>query len=137
MRIDRRSSGCGVLASIAVPAKVERIFPAGPPAAITHYMLQPRCVILDEPPASLDFGNQGRVKRQIRVMADHGLGVLFTTHDPNQALRHADRVALLSDGSLTAVGSPSEILTKSTVEALFAAPVETVHEAGTVAFLPG
>ena len=36
---------------------------------------------------------------QIRRLAAEGLGVLFTTHDPNQALRYADRVMLLLDGS--------------------------------------
>ncbi len=55
---------------------------------------EPRFIVLDEPTASLDFGNQGKVMRQIRSLAADGLGVLFTTHDPNQALGHADRVAL-------------------------------------------
>lgn len=98
---------------------------------------EPRFVILDEPTASLDFGNQGRVMQQIGSMTKRGLGVLFTTHDPNQALRHADRVALLSGGMISAVGPPSEILTQAAVEALYGARVETVRNEGTVAFLPG
>ncbi len=52
---------------------------------------EPRYVVLDEPTASLDFGNQGLVMRRIRELAATGLGVLFTTHDPNQALRHKRR----------------------------------------------
>ena len=31
--------------SVNVPARVERVFPAGPPAAITHYTLQPRTLL--------------------------------------------------------------------------------------------
>ena len=48
---------------------------------------EPRFIVLDEPTASLDFGNQGKVMNEIRALAKSGHGVLFTTHDPNHALR--------------------------------------------------
>src|SRR5262249_15823323 len=59
---------------------------------------EPQFIVLDEPTASLDFGNQGKVMREIRALAASGHGVLFTTHDPNHALRAADRAYLLRDG---------------------------------------
>ena len=43
---------------------------------------EPQFIVLDEPTASLDFGNQGKVMREIRALAASGHGVLFTTHDP-------------------------------------------------------
>ena len=46
---------------------------------------EPQFIVLDEPTASLDFGNQGKVMREIRALAAAGHGVLFTTHDPNHA----------------------------------------------------
>jgi iron complex transport system ATP-binding protein len=99
---------------------------------------EPRFVILDEPTASLDFGNQGKVMREVRRLAAEGLGVLFTTHDPNQALRHADRAMLLRDGVEIGVGPVAALLTPDRLEALYRAPVETVSDAeGRVAFLPG
>jgi len=99
---------------------------------------EPRFIVLDEPTASLDFGNQGKVMRQIRSLAADGLGVLFTTHDPNQALGHADRVALLRDGGVMAVGPVAEVLSQERLAALYGAPVETVVEpGGRTAFLPG
>jgi len=56
---------------------------------------EPQFIVLDEPTASLDFGNQGKVMREIRAaLAASGHGVLFTTHDPNHALRAADRAYL-------------------------------------------
>jgi iron complex transport system ATP-binding protein len=97
---------------------------------------EPRYVVLDEPTANLDFGNQGKVMRQIRALTTQGLGVLFTTHDPNQALRYADRVALLADGQLKRTGPPGEILTPSALEELYGAPVESIGDAGKTAFLP-
>ena len=63
---------------------------------------EPRAILLDEPTASLDFGNQGKVLREIRRLAADGLAIAFSTHDPNHASascgsrpphprRHADR----------------------------------------------
>jgi iron complex transport system ATP-binding protein len=100
---------------------------------------EPQFVVLDEPTASLDFGNQGKVMREIRALAAAGHGVLFTTHDPNHALRAADRAYLLRDGERIAEGAVAEVLTRAQLEALYRAPVETLIDAatGATAFLPG
>jgi iron complex transport system ATP-binding protein len=99
---------------------------------------EPRFVVLDEPTASLDFGNQGKVMRQITELAGQGLGVLFTTHDPNQALRYADRVALLGDGKVLALGATQDVLHHAALAMLYGSGVETLTAVdGRVAFLPG
>jgi iron complex transport system ATP-binding protein len=98
---------------------------------------EPQFVVLDEPTASLDFGNQGKVMREIRALAASGLGVLFTTHDPNHAMRAADRAFLLRQGSRIAEGTINAVLNPAQLEALYGAPVETISEAGRSAFLPG
>jgi iron complex transport system ATP-binding protein len=97
---------------------------------------EPRYVVLDEPTANLDFGNQGKVMRQIKALTAQGLGVLFTTHDPNQALRFADRVALLSNGALQTIGLPGDVITGASLQQLYDAPVERVEGDGNIAFLP-
>jgi iron complex transport system ATP-binding protein len=100
---------------------------------------EPQFIVLDEPTASLDFGNQGKVMREIRTLAAAGHGVLFTTHDPNHALRAADRAYLLRGGERIAEGAVREVLTRMQLEALYGAPVETVIDpaSGRIAFLPG
>ena len=100
---------------------------------------EPQFVVLDEPTASLDFGNQGKVMREIRALATSGHGVLFTTHDPNHALRAADRAYLLRDGERIAEGKVAEVLTKAQLEELYRAPVETLTDPAknASAFLPG
>jgi iron complex transport system ATP-binding protein len=100
---------------------------------------EPRFIVLDEPTASLDFGNQGKVMREIRSLAASGHGVLFTTHDPNHALRAADRAYLLRDGARIVDGPVGSVLTCEQLTALYGAPVEQVTDtsAGTSAFLPG
>ena len=100
---------------------------------------EPQFVVLDEPTASLDFGNQGKVMREIRALAGAGHGVLFTTHDPNHALRAADRAYLLRAGERIAEGAVGAVLTRERLEDLYRAPVETLTDAATghTAFLPG
>jgi iron complex transport system ATP-binding protein len=100
---------------------------------------EPQFVVLDEPTASLDFGNQGKVMREIRVLAAAGHGVLFTTHDPNHALRAADRAYLLRAGERIAEGAVASVLTRTQLEELYGAPVETLTDTATshTAFLPG
>ena len=100
---------------------------------------EPQFIVLDEPTASLDFGNQGMVMRQMRALAAAGHGVLFTTHDPNQALRAADRALLIRDGQMLDVGPVDKVLTVARLEALYRAKVERVvdRDGGGTAFLPG
>ena len=100
---------------------------------------EPRFIILDEPTASLDFGNQGKVMHEIRKLRASGHGVLFTTHDPNHAMRAADRACLLRDGARIAEGGIDAILGRVQLEALYQAPVELIadRDTGRSAFLPG
>ena len=100
---------------------------------------EPRFIVLDEPTASLDFGNQGKVLREMRALAASGHGVLFTTHDPNHALRAADRAFLMRSGSRLAEGKEREVLTRGRLEELYGTPVEALTDdaTGTTAFMPG
>ena len=100
---------------------------------------EPQFIVLDEPTASLDFGNQGKVMREIKALAASGHGVLFTTHDPNHALRAADRAFLLRDGACIAEGPVASVLSREQLETLYGAPVErlTDPQSGGAAFLPG
>jgi iron complex transport system ATP-binding protein len=74
----------------------------------------------------------------LRLRAD-GLGLLFTTHDPNQAARSADRALLLRGGSALAAGPVAEVLEAARLSRLYGAPVEEVRDSatGARAFLPG
>jgi iron complex transport system ATP-binding protein len=100
---------------------------------------EPQFIVLDEPTASLDFGNQGKVMREIRALGSSGHGVLFTTHDPNHAMRAADRAYLLRGGERIGEGATGEVLGRAQLEALYQTPVELVSDtsSGRTAFLPG
>ena len=100
---------------------------------------EPQFIVLDEPTASLDFGNQGKVMREIKALAASGHGVLFTTHDPNHAARAADRAFLLRNGERVGEGAVGTVLNREQLETLYCAPVEKITDtsSGAGAFLPG
>jgi iron complex transport system ATP-binding protein len=82
-----------------------------------------RLLVMDEPTASLDFGNQVKVLEQVIALAASGIGVLLSTHDPDHALLAGDRVALLHEGSLAAIGPPSEVLTPAALRRVYGVDV--------------
>jgi iron complex transport system ATP-binding protein len=76
-------------------------------------------VVMDEPTASLDFGNQVRVLAEIERLKASGAGILLSTHDPDQALLLADRVAMLHDGELIADAPPETAITTERLRAVY------------------
>jgi iron complex transport system ATP-binding protein len=70
-------------------------------------------LVMDEPTASLDFGNRARVLERIASLARAGTGVLLSTHEPDHAFLCADRVALLRPGRALEVGPPEAVLTEA------------------------
>jgi iron complex transport system ATP-binding protein len=76
-------------------------------------------VVMDEPTASLDFGNQAVVLAAIRRLAVRGTGIILSTHDPDQAFAVASRVALMQSGAVVAQGAPSDVLTSTRLEAVY------------------
>jgi iron complex transport system ATP-binding protein len=72
---------------------------------------EPRILVLDEPTAGLDFGNQIRVLEAVRRLAEsHGLTVLLSTHHPEQAFACADRVAVLAGRELLRIGHIRQVV---------------------------
>lgn len=91
-------------------------------------------LVMDEPTASLDFGNQALVLSEIRRLADTGLGIVLSTHDPDHAFAVGDRVALLQDGGIRGLGPPPAVLTGHALSAVYGVEVrvETLGSGRTV-----
>lgn len=84
---------------------------------------------MDEPTASLDFGNRVKLLREIRHLADSGLGVVLSTHDPDHALQIADQVVLLHQGRALTAGPPAETVTSENLRQVYGVDV-TILDAG-------
>jgi len=86
-----------------------------------------RMVVMDEPTANLDFGNQVRVLERIRELSADGIGVLLSTHDPDHAFLCADRVAMLHQGRLVACGDVVTVMTAPQLQQLYGIPVSVTE----------
>jgi iron complex transport system ATP-binding protein len=87
-------------------------------------------LVLDEPTANLDFGNKLRVLREIERLRAEGRTIVFSTHDPDHALAHADRALLLAHGGVLALAPVAEALTSATLSALYGVAVDVAEVNG-------
>jgi len=72
--------------------------------------IEPRMLLLDEPFGALDAQVRRDLRRWLRELHDRaGVTTVFVTHDQEEALDLADRVAILKDGELVQLGKPSEL----------------------------
>lgn len=98
---------------------------------------EPKLLVLDEPTASLDVRHEMQLFELVRVLADQdGLAVVLITHQVNLAARFADRVLLLADGRAAGDGTPAEVLTRETIERVFAWPVSIAPFEGRPQMIP-
>ena len=80
---------------------------------------QSRMLIMDEPTANLDYGNQVRVLTQIEALAKDGFTILKSTHNPEHAYLYSSRIVAMRNGALAANGTPGETLTSELIRALY------------------
>ena len=83
-------------------------------------------LMMDEPTANLDYGNQLLVMRQAKSLVQEGYTVIQTTHAPEQSYLFSDRILAMSGGRIVKDGSPAEVLSAETVETLYGVKVQVV-----------
>jgi iron complex transport system ATP-binding protein len=76
-------------------------------------------LVLDEPTASLDYGNQVRIIGEIDRLSRAGYGIMLSTHNPDHAFAVADNVMLMHDGRIVASGPPEEALVAERLSSVY------------------
>jgi iron complex transport system ATP-binding protein len=79
---------------------------------------QTRIIMMDEPTASLDLGNRILVLDTIRALAESGLAIVLSTHEPEHAFVVADRIAMLGKDRF-ATGPVEAIMTSQELSQLY------------------
>ena len=73
---------------------------------------RPRVLLLDEPLSALDAKVRVQLRDEIRrIQTELGITTVFVTHDQEEALAVADRVAVMKDGAIEQIGTPEELYT--------------------------
>lgn len=76
-------------------------------------VVQPRCLLLDEPLSNLDAKLRLEMRTEIRrICKQAGLTAVYVTHDQKEALSIADRLAVLDQGTILQVGTPQAVYTR-------------------------
>ncbi|MGE4431421.1 MAG: ABC transporter ATP-binding protein [Sphingobium sp.] len=96
-----------------------------------------RYMLLDEPTSALDLRHQLEALRHVRrLVDDKGIGALMAIHDLGAAARFADRIALMKEGRLVAVGDWRAVLTPARLRDVFGVDAHIGEIGGIPAILP-
>jgi len=87
---------------------------------------QARILLLDEPTANLDFGNQIMVLTQIKSLTKEGYTIIQSTHNPEHTFMFSDNILALYNGKVLASGRPSDIVTEELMQKLYGIDIK-VH----------
>ena len=93
---------------------------------------RPKVVLFDEPFGALDPATRDQLQELVvRIKEKQGLTAIFVTHDVPEALRVADRIAVMHEGVLQQIGTTHEVVNEPATEhvaALFEAPRQHLRE---------
>ncbi len=96
---------------------------------------EPELFLFDEPTSSLDVKHQIEVCRIMQDVAHtEGKTVILAVHDLNLAYRFADRIVLLSEGSVIAEGEPDEVMTPRRIRDVYQIDIQFI-DTGTGRYL--
>ncbi len=71
---------------------------------------KPKFVLLDEPFSNLDAMLRDSMRKEVRsILKKAGMSALLVTHDQEEALSFADRIAVMNDGKIEQIGTPEEV----------------------------
>jgi iron complex transport system ATP-binding protein len=82
-----------------------------------------KLLVMDEPTANLDYGNQLRILTHIKNLSAQGYSIILSTHNPDHAFLFADQVLALHNSRIVASGPPREVLTADLIALLYGIPV--------------
>ncbi|QNB46683.1 ATP-binding cassette domain-containing protein [Thermanaerosceptrum fracticalcis] len=86
---------------------------------------KPEIILLDEPTTYLDIAHQLELLELVRELnKEEGLTVVAVLHDVAQAARYAEKVVLMEQGKIMAMGSPREVINPENLRRLYGVEVE-------------
>lgn len=88
---------------------------------------EPQCLVLDEPTANLDYGNKVLVLNTLQRLANRGMTIIFTTHDPEQALLLNAKTLVLFRGRPPLFGNANSVITEKNLKRAYNARIRVVE----------
>ena len=73
-------------------------------------IFKPKVLLFDEPLSNLDANLRLHTREQIKkIQRETGITTIFVTHDQDEAMAICDRIAVMKDGKIAAVGAPQDL----------------------------
>lgn len=88
---------------------------------------EPKILMLDEPTANLDYGNKIAVMEELQSLSKQDLCMIFTTHDPEQALLLEAKTALIVPGEQVVFGHARDVVTERNLKRAYHATIRVVE----------
>ena len=89
-------------------------------------------LLLDEPTANLDIKHQLEVTRLLKKMAhERDMLVIMISHDINIAAKYSDRIIMLHEGTVYAIGTPREVITEENLRTVYGVSSKVIEVNGT------
>jgi len=96
----------------------------------------PRVMLVDEPSAHLDLRYKLEVMEHLRALLSGNVTIVIASHDLNLLAKYCDRVMILSQGRIVALGSPEEVITPEMVERVYGVEVVVLRDGEDVFAIP-
>ncbi|VVB72377.1 Molybdate/tungstate import ATP-binding protein WtpC [uncultured archaeon] len=92
---------------------------------------EPKVLLLDEPTSHLDFKNRVLVLKILREIANDGIAVIMSEHDPNLASLFSDKVLLMMNkGEIVMYGSAGDVITPENIRRVYGLNIEIFEKDG-------
>lgn len=94
-------------------------------------------LLLDEPTSNLDVRHQLEVMHTIKsIVRKKGISAIMAIHDLNLAARYADRIIMMSDGTIFSAGGPASVLTRDNIKQVYGVIAEVNYNDGKPYIVP-
>lgn len=87
-------------------------------------------ILMDEPIANLDFGNQIKTMEICKILKEQNIGIVITTHNPNHALMYADKVLIIKKDKTSIFGITEDVLNEKLLSEIYKIPIEILEIKG-------
>ncbi len=92
---------------------------------------EPKILLLDEPTANLDIKHQYYVTKLMKRLAhEKNMQVVMICHDLNIASKYCERIILMAEGTIYAVGTPSEVITEDNIKIVYGISCKVINDNG-------
>ena len=86
-----------------------------------------KILIMDEPTANLDYGNQVTVLKEVKKLSQEGYIIIMSSHNPDHAFLYSNKVLMMKKGEVVSIGRPNEVVDENKLSTLYSVDMELIN----------